>query len=98
MSTTNILLMVAIVMICLFAIGHAFYKEFTEKSIGSFSGGSNSSSSRHDSFSSSGSFSSSHSSFSGGSGSFGGGGSSWGVVILPRVCLKEILTFFLLPA
>ena len=76
MSTTNILLMVAIFLICVFAIGHAFYKEFTEKSIGSSSGGSKSSPSRHDSFSSTGSSSSSRSSFSGGGGSFGGGGSS----------------------
>ncbi len=76
MSTTNILLFVFIALICVFAIGHAFYKEFTEKSIRSSSGGSNTSSSSHDNFSSSGSSSSSRSSFSGGGGSFGGGGSS----------------------
>ncbi len=74
-STTNILLMVAIALICLFAIGHAFYKEFTGKSIRSSSGGSKSSPSRH-SFSLSDSSNSSRSSFSGGGGSFGGGGSS----------------------
>ena len=79
MSTTNIFLLVGIILVCVFFIGYAFYKEFTSPSTGSSSGKSKSTSSRGSSFSSSGSSSSrssSGSSFSGGGGSFGGGGSS----------------------
>ena len=76
MSTTNLLLLIGIIMISVFFIGYAFYKEFTGTSSGSSSGKSKSSSSKGSSFSSSGSSSSSRSSFSGGGGSFGGGGSS----------------------
>ena len=76
MSTTNLLLLICVIMISVFFIGYAFYKEFTGTSSGSSSGKSKSSSSKGSSFSSSGSSSSSRSSFSGGGGSFGGGGSS----------------------
>ena len=76
MSTTNLLLLIGVIMISVFFIGYAFYKEFTGTSSGSSSGKSKSSSSKGSSFSSSGSSSSSRSSFSGGGGSFGGGGSS----------------------
>ena len=76
MSTTNILLLVGIILVCVFFIGQAFYKEFTSATSGSSSGKSRSSSIGGSSFSSSSRSSSSGSSFSGGGGSFGGGGSS----------------------
>ena len=75
MSTNEILLLIGGILLFVFIIGYAFYKEFTTPSTGSTSGGSNSSSSVG-SFSSSSRSSSGGSSFSGGGGSFGGGGSS----------------------
>ena len=74
-STNEILLLIGGILLFVFIIGYAFYKEFTTPSTGSTSGGSNSSSSVG-SFSSSSRSSSGGSSFSGGGGSFGGGGSS----------------------
>ncbi len=76
MSTTNILLLVGIILVCVFFIGQAFYKEFTSHSTGGSTSSKSGSSSRASSFSSSSRSSSSGSSFSGGGGSFGGGGSS----------------------
>ena len=76
MSTANIFLLVGFILVFVFIIGYAFYKEFTSTSGGgSSSGKSKSSPSSSSSFSTSGS-SSSSGRFSSGGGSFGGGGSS----------------------
>jgi len=77
MSRTDIFLLVGFILICVFFIGYAFYKEFTRPSTvsGSTSVGSKASSSAG-SFSTSNRSSSGGSSFSGGGGRFGGGGSS----------------------
>src|SRR5882762_5492082 len=77
MSSENIFLLIAFILVFVFIIGYAFYKEFKSPSKGNSSAKRRSGSSIGRS-SSSGWSSSSGSSFSGGGGSFGGGGSSGG--------------------
>jgi len=78
MSAETVILVIVMILVFLFIIGYAFYKELKSPSVGS----SSSRKSRHSSFGSSSSSGwssssgSSGSSFSGGGGSFGGGGSS----------------------
>ena len=78
MSSENIILLVGFILVFLFIIGYAFYKEIKSPSNGKSSSGRRSGSSGVGGSSSSGWSSSSGSSFSGGGGSFGGGGSSGG--------------------